>query len=91
MEKRKEQINLKTNLKDVQINIKLRGYIFQNFSEITNTPIQNKQRLTLSTIKKNFQGNSSFRTEIFEANFQNISDIEFYPESQMEILQDHQI
>jgi hypothetical protein len=81
MEKRKEQINLKTNLKDVQINIKLRGYIFQNFSEITNTPIQNKQRLTLSTIKKNFQGNSSFRTETFEANYQNISDIDFYPES----------
>ena len=55
MEKRKEQINLKTNLKDVQINIKLRGYIFQNFSEITNTPIQNKQRLTLSTIKNRSQ------------------------------------
>ena len=81
MEKRKEQINLKTNLKDVQINIKLRNYIFQNFSEIINTPIQNKQRLSFSTIKKNFQGNSSFRTETFEANYQNISDIDFYPES----------
>ena len=81
MEKRKEQINLKTNLKDIQINIKLRDYIFQNFSEIINTPIQNKQRLSLSKIKKNFQGNSSFRTETFEANYQNISDIDFYPES----------
>ena len=83
MEKRKEQINLKTNLKDVPINIKLRNYIFQNFSEIINTPKLNKQKLTLSNIKRNLQsGNSSFRTETFETNYQNISDIDFYPESE---------
>ena len=83
MEKRKEQINLKTNLKEVPINIKLRNYIFQNFSEIINTPKLNKQKLTLSNIKRNLQsGNSSFRTETFETNYQNISDIDFYPESE---------
>ena len=45
MEKRKDQINLKTNLKDIEININLREYIFQNFSEIINTPKQNKPKL----------------------------------------------
>ena len=66
MEKRKDQINLKTNLKDIEININLREYIFQNFSEIINTPKQNKPKLFLSNISKNNQGNYTNRTDLLK-------------------------
>ena len=79
MEKRKDQINLKTNLKDIEININLREYIFQNFSEIINTPKQNKPKLFLSNISKNNQGNYTNRTEPFEINYNILTDT--FPES----------
>ena len=37
-EKKKETISLKTDLKDVEINSKLRSWVCQNFTEIINQP-----------------------------------------------------
>ena len=84
MEKKKETISLKTDLKDVEINSKLRSWVCQNFTEIINQPTKkSKKKIGFRNLNISFS-KSRTNTQSFNETF--TSDINYDKFSTNELL-----